>query len=201
LSVTRRHRWGFPCCVGFLASMPSPVPRRDHVDLIALPLPSWGRRHVPRGGGLPRSFGGSAPTLILFEACSAFTHVTACLLAESPCDPFHRKLRRFRHLHRRSDCFRLERLAAGRGLHPLDNQRHHGARRVEVWRGGLGFGLLLFQGFPVCGAISACHAPFPHPAHRTGRAVFPHPALGQGGSCVRSREVVPRRPTLSCTNP
>jgi DNA replication protein DnaC len=49
--------------------------------------------------------------------------------------------------------------------------------RVEVWRGGLGFGLLPYQGFPVCGAIAVCHAPFPHPAHRTGRADFPHPAL------------------------
>ena len=51
--------------------------------------------------------------------------------------------------------------------------------RVEVWRGGLGFGLHLCQGFPVRGAISACRAPFPHPAHRTGRAAFPHPALLQ----------------------
>ena len=51
--------------------------------------------------------------------------------------------------------------------------------RVEVWRGGLGFGLLRCQGFPVRGAISDCRAPFPHPAHRTGRADFPHPALLQ----------------------
>jgi transposase len=51
--------------------------------------------------------------------------------------------------------------------------------RVERWRGGLGCGLLPYQGFPVRGAISACHAPFPPPAHRTGRAVFPHPALLQ----------------------
>ena len=34
--------------------------------------------------------------------------------------------------------------------------------RVERWRGGLGFGLLPCRGFPVRGAISACHAPFPH---------------------------------------
>ncbi len=27
------------------------------------------------------------PCISLFEACSAFTHVTACTLAESPCDP------------------------------------------------------------------------------------------------------------------
>jgi hypothetical protein len=52
-----------------------------------------------------------------------------------------------------------------------------GGGRVEVWRGGLGFGLLPCQGFPVRGAISACHAPFPHPAHRTRRAGFPHRAL------------------------
>ncbi len=30
-----------------------------------------------------------------------------------------------------------------------------------------------------CGALAAVAAPFPHPAHRTGRADFPHPALGQ----------------------
>ena len=51
--------------------------------------------------------------------------------------------------------------------------------RVERWRGGLGFGLPLCQGFPVRGAISACHAPSPPPAPRTGRADFPHPALLQ----------------------
>ena len=51
--------------------------------------------------------------------------------------------------------------------------------RVERWRGGLGFGLLPCQGFPVRGAMSACHAPFPPPALRTGRAAFPHPALLQ----------------------
>ena len=38
--------------------------------------------------------------------------------------------------------------------------------RVEVWRGGGTFA-----------------APFPHPAHRTGRADFPHPALGSGITC------------------
>ena len=31
-------------------------------------------------------------------------------------------------------------------------------------------------------------APFPHPAHRTGRAVLPHPALGQD-ACFRPRNV------------
>ena len=38
----------------------------------------------PAHGGLPRKFDGSAPTAWSFEACSAFTHVSACLLAGPP---------------------------------------------------------------------------------------------------------------------
>lgn len=54
-----------------------------------------------------------------------------------------------------------------------------------------------FRGFPGCASIVACHAPFPPPAHQTGRAVLPHPAFGQGfmGSpterCVFSHAVGP----------
>jgi hypothetical protein len=40
-----------------------------------------------------------------FGACSAFTHVMACTLAESPCDPLPRKLRQLRCLRCRFDCF------------------------------------------------------------------------------------------------
>ena len=47
---------------------------------------------------------------------------------------------------------------------------------VEVWRGGdRPGGLLLAGGFrPNAGVPVRSMAPFPHPAHRTGRAVFPH---------------------------
>ena len=49
-----------------------------------------------------------------------------------------------------------------------------------MWRGGLG-GAYLFPPLSSGGASSnRTIAPFPHPAHRTGRADFPHPALGQG---------------------
>jgi D-amino peptidase len=47
-----------------------------------------------------------------FGACSAFTHIMACTLAESPCDPFHRKLRQLRRLRRRFDCYRVERTSS-----------------------------------------------------------------------------------------
>ena len=51
--------------------------------------------------------------------------------------------------------------------------------RVEVWRGGDRTGELpLAGGFRLGAGVSVRSiAPFPHPAHRTGRADFPHPAL------------------------
>ena len=59
--------------------------------------------------------------------------------------------------------------------------------RVERWRSGLGrpCGLPTLS---LAGAGVSYQALVPPPAHRTGRADFPHPALGQGGrSCVRPR--------------
>ena len=51
----------------------------------------------------------SCGLLPFFGACSAFTHVMASALAESPSDPLHRKLRQLRCLRRRFDCYRVER--------------------------------------------------------------------------------------------
>jgi hypothetical protein len=56
---------------------------------------------------------------LCFEACLAFTHVMACTLAESPCDPPHRKLRQLRCLNCRLDCYRVERTSSRAELHPL----------------------------------------------------------------------------------
>ena len=58
-----------------------------------------------------------------FEACSAFTHVMACTLAESPSDPLHRKLRQLRCLRCRFDCFRVERTSSRAGVAPAEVQR------------------------------------------------------------------------------
>ena len=58
------------------------------------------------------------------------------MLAEPPeCGPFHQRLRRLCYLHRRSDCYRLERPVAGRELHPLKTcalSRQAGRSRVGV---------------------------------------------------------------------
>src|SRR5262249_14124449 len=47
----------------------------------------------------------------------------ACTLAESPSDPFHRKLRQFRCLHYRLDCYRVERTSSRAGVAPAEVQR------------------------------------------------------------------------------
>jgi hypothetical protein len=68
--------WGFPCCVRFPcvhAAATTPVQRLDVVFARAS-----SRVSLPRKGcrvGLH---------IVLFEACSAFTRVTACTLARSP---------------------------------------------------------------------------------------------------------------------
>ena len=127
LKVTRLHRQGFPCCASIpLGCMPTPLPRWDRKVLIAhctlRRRPSSACRRV-------------SSHITCFEACSAFTQVSACILAGPPSGPFHRRLRRFRHLHRRSDCFRLERPSCRVGFAPTGIQAPwHGALHAHVRR-------------------------------------------------------------------
>jgi hypothetical protein len=60
----------------------------------------------------------------------------------------------------------------------LCTRAEHG--RVEMWRGGGRLGISVSAPFVWRCLTGAALAPFPHPAHRTGRADFPPPALGQG---------------------
>ena len=83
-------------------------------------------------------------------------------------------------LHR-SDCFRLERQLPGGIRTRWDTAPFHGARRVEERRASVEG-----EGSSCCrrlsheaGASVFTIATFPLPAHRTGRAGFPHPALGR----------------------
>ena len=52
--------------------------------------------------------------------------------------------------------------------------------RVEMWRGGCRLNISVAASFVRrCLSSGSSMTPFPHPAHRTGRADLPHPALGQ----------------------
>jgi len=75
-SSARPHDWASRVARAFLVYVLSPLPRRSDWDLASLFLPS--PISLPRYGcrvGL---------RIVLFEACSAFTHVTARTLALSP---------------------------------------------------------------------------------------------------------------------
>src|SRR5580700_1698565 len=51
--------------------------------------------------------------------------------------------------------------------------------RVEMWRGGCWSNIAVAASFVWRCLSASAVAPFPHPAHRTGHAGLPHPALGQ----------------------
>src|SRR3954453_19864324 len=101
--------------------MPPPVPRCSGWASSSLISPD--RISLPRYGGRVGLH------IDLFGACSAFTRVAACTLAQSPIVTANRRLQPFRYLHDCSDCFRLERIAGG-GLHPLETPAF--ARRTPL---------------------------------------------------------------------
>jgi hypothetical protein len=106
------HRCGFPCCLW----SPMRTCRRQYpgrfngaCSLVCL--------HCQRPSPRNRKVGSCN---YFFGTCSAFTHVTACTLAESPSDPLHRGLRQLCCLRCRLDCFRVERTSSRAGVSPAE---------------------------------------------------------------------------------
>src|SRR5258707_15023177 len=58
-------------------------------------------------------------------------------------------------------------------------QRNDATCRVEMWRVGCRLNISVAASFVWRCLSGSAMAPFPHPAHRTGQADFPPPALGQ----------------------
>ena len=102
---TEKHLIGIPG---------STVSTSRHADAITPTEPLGAVAVSPSGIGLPLNSGGSASATCLFEACSAFTRVSACLFARSPKVTFTRVLQRICYLLRRPGCLRpSDRLAGG----------------------------------------------------------------------------------------
>ena len=57
--------------------------------------------------------------------------------------------------------------------------QHVAMGRVEMWRGGCRLNISVAASFVWRCLSGSAMTPFPHPAHRTGHADLPHPALGQ----------------------
>ena len=129
------HRGDFPCCVWSpLPACRRQYPGRSHGICSLVPFHSL--RPSPKPGRV-----GSC--ISLFEACSAFTHVTACTLAKSPSDSLHRRLQQLRCLRRCFDCYRVERTSSRTGLtlavdHHLFTA-HPVTRLIRSWESASGF--------------------------------------------------------------
>ena len=91
-------------------TMLSPLPRHSHWRYCLA--------HPSSDVSLPRKGRRVGLCIVLFEAYSAFTRVTARTLALPPIrGTLTRRLQTFRHLHACSGCFRLERLPGGIRTH------------------------------------------------------------------------------------
>src|ERR1039457_7010276 len=104
-----------PLCLHAVANTPA-----GRMDLFLIFFCSLVRFHSLRPSPKPGRVGSC---ITVFGACSAFTHVTACTLAKSPCDSLHQRLQQFRCLHCCSDCYRVERTSSRTGLTPAVD--HH----------------------------------------------------------------------------
>src|SRR6516164_6885884 len=77
LVVALTTPWGFPCCVRFPCVHAVATTPAQRLGVLL-------RSFTPSRISLPRKGGRVGLRIVLFEACSAFTRVTACTLALSP---------------------------------------------------------------------------------------------------------------------
>ena len=151
--------------------MLSPLPRRsDWWSCLAHPsshisLPRYGRQVGLR--------------IVLFEAYSVFTRVTACTLALSPIRDT--LIEGFSHFVTSMTAPIASGWSGCRvGLAPTGKRRlvtAHVESRCDAV--ALGSNISVSAPFVRRCLTGSTITPFSHPAHRTGQADFPHPALGQ----------------------
>jgi hypothetical protein len=115
----RDHRWGFPCCVWSpMRTCHRHYPGRSDEACSLVPL----HRLRP---SLCNSQVGSCN--YFFGACSAFTHVMACTLAESPATLYIESSNSFVASAAVSIATGWSEPVPGRELHPLKSSALHGA--------------------------------------------------------------------------
>ena len=99
--------------------------------------------------------------------------------------PLGRKRRRVSTCVRRTQAQLFRSLTTdclGGPMSTLGGKRSRGKSgfgKVEMWRGGFRPNISVAASFVWRCLSGSAMTPFPHPAHRTGQADLPHPALGQ----------------------
>src|SRR5215472_7475725 len=95
--------------------MPSPLPRQFRWNRFA--------RTVPSSSAFPTLQLGRLLHYIFRGLLSVHSRYDLQTHQVALCDPLHRRLRRLCYLHRRSDCYRVERSSSRAGLIPAVDQR------------------------------------------------------------------------------
>ena len=95
--------------------MPSPLPRQDRGNLFA--------RTVPWTSTFPDQLAGQLLHQIVSRPAQRSLALRPTSSRGRLGDPFHRRLQRLCCLHRRSDCYRVERTSSRAGLSPAVDQR------------------------------------------------------------------------------
>ena len=86
--------------------MPSPLPRRDCLGVVVLLF-------LQAAAAFPEFWPGRLPHYPFRGLLSVYSRYGLRTRRVAQGDPFHRRLQQFRYLHRRSDCYRLERQLPG----------------------------------------------------------------------------------------
>jgi hypothetical protein len=103
------------------ARMLPPIPRWNRWVLVSLSSPPIAAFPVSKAGRLPHQhFQGLLSVHCTLQPAGSRDHL---------CDPFHRRLQPFRHLHDCSDCYRLERKLPGGSVSHWVIAPFHGALR------------------------------------------------------------------------
>jgi hypothetical protein len=122
---------------------------------------------------------GSAPALSVSRFSQRLLTLRLARLQIALSNLLSRQLRRVGYPSRRDDSYRGGSTVPRTGLAPVGLTQLHDARRVERWRGGGTGRAKSSRTFRIVRLPrSLPSAPFPPPAHRTGRALLTHPALG-----------------------
>jgi len=123
LAVTRRHRGGFLCCVDFLSQTCHRHYPGGTAGSCRSVLPRQGQEaHSPAAAAFPVSVAGRLPRCVFRGLLSVHSRYGLFVRGTAKRSPFHRRLRRFCYLHRRSDCYRRKRQSCRAGFEPTENQ-------------------------------------------------------------------------------
>ena len=178
---------------------PGYVPAYNNLGDVLGTRGSWTRPSTTTAGPYNSILSICGHTRIWPMLCEARASLTRCMTSFSTCCESTRRTGRPRRPSEPTCCETAGDAKPGwsgrRCFNPTRSSTRPGLvmpSRVEMWCGGVRLGISVSGPFGCRCLTSLAMAPFPHPAHQTGRAVFRHPAFGQGFTTSAASHVRPR---------